>query len=124
MKLIFKFDTVTKIFLEDVLVYPKEDGTYVIPLDCSEVQPQGFLSAKWNAKTNKWVEVGDKAILAQHAADALFQTNNAKTIEAIHALEATITPRLLREYVAGVQFAVDKMAVVEAEIATLRASIL
>ncbi|MDX8384189.1 MAG: hypothetical protein R8M45_08915 [Ghiorsea sp.] len=123
MKLIFKFDTVTKIFLEDVIVYPKEDGTYVIPADCSEVQPQGFLSAKWNAKTNKWVEVGDQAILDQHVADALFQTNNGDTIQAIQALEATITPRLLREYVAGVQFAVDKMAAIEAEMATLRAAI-
>ena len=62
-----------------------------------------------------WEEVPSDSVLWEHP--------NKAIIRQIIELEAQQTPRLVRETLAGVQFAIDKMASIETEIAALRSQL-
>ena len=75
----------------------------------------GNITALSQVKQIGWIEVPSDSVLWEHPNNAI--------IRQIIELEAQQTPRLVRETLAGVQFAIDKMASIETEIAALRSQL-
>ncbi len=80
MKLIHRFDTKTKLYVEDaflppdVKTNPDDPDVYTLPTNATDIQPVGFHTPKWSGK--KWVEDDKAAALALAQEAAMSQLND------------------------------------------------
>ncbi|MEC0804113.1 hypothetical protein P8883_07455 [Bacillus atrophaeus] len=81
------------IFTKPILIEPDEDDNYVIPQNCTAVQPPSFIKAMFHPDEQKWTEEA-----TQEEKDALLkQIENGRTsspLDELKAQNAAITAQL------------------------------
>jgi len=83
--IVHKHDTKTGLFLEDVIIEPDADGNYQIPSDCTDIQPVGLHTPKWDG--TQWIEGDGTAALGLIRENKRYAIND----EYIKQLEAGVT---------------------------------